>query len=336
MKRLFFRFLACFVPVRKWRDGVRSLGVDYNNLMLNELISDTHALADISKIAPARGWMNLLQKTNRKLLIALDLFCKEKHIEWCLIGGAIIGKIRHNGFIPWDDDLDIAVIDKDWDKLVYELVHSNFNKDCCLIFGTAWNLIKIHHKPTNTFIDIFRFSYLDTDVNIKNYETYLNRKILHAQRHKESRLSTSDPSAYIKINAGDSIEVREQKLNKIKQVVAQEVKLFNEIVLDGKPSNDNCGLAHFSAISRASEVFQRNIIFPITRINFEGYDFPFPHNIEDYAFVVWGDIWKLPSNFNKHDRVMPTYKQYFSMRNLVDMFDQDVYKYIFGQCGEKQ
>ena len=46
----------------------------------------------------------------------IDIVCKNNGIEYYLLGGSAIGAIRHKGFIPWDDDLDII------------MTHSNYNR----------------------------------------------------------------------------------------------------------------------------------------------------------------------------------------------------------------
>ena len=49
------------------------------------------------------------------ILTALDKVCKEHHLRYYLIAGTMLGAVRHKGFIPWDDDADIALPRKDYD-----------------------------------------------------------------------------------------------------------------------------------------------------------------------------------------------------------------------------
>ena len=47
----------------------------------------------------------------------IDRICRKHDIKYFLIAGSLLGAIRHRGFIPWDDDVDIALFRKDYDKL---------------------------------------------------------------------------------------------------------------------------------------------------------------------------------------------------------------------------
>ena len=59
-----------------------------------------------------------LHQYNLAALKALDAFCKEHGLTYFAIGGTLLGAVRHAGFIPWDDDVDVAMPRPDYDKLV--------------------------------------------------------------------------------------------------------------------------------------------------------------------------------------------------------------------------
>ena len=48
----------------------------------------------------------------------IDKLCQENDIKYYLVGGSAIGAIRHQGFIPWDDDLDIIMDATNYDKFI--------------------------------------------------------------------------------------------------------------------------------------------------------------------------------------------------------------------------
>ena len=54
----------------------------------------------------------------------LDKICKENGLTYFLTGGSALGAVRHQGFIPWDDDMDIALFEDDYKKLVKILLET--------------------------------------------------------------------------------------------------------------------------------------------------------------------------------------------------------------------
>ncbi|WP_077533569.1 LicD family protein [Massiliimalia massiliensis] len=60
--------------------------------------------------------MNELQEMLLTLLREVDKICKKHQITYYLCGGSVIGALRHRGFIPWDDDLDICMTRENWRK----------------------------------------------------------------------------------------------------------------------------------------------------------------------------------------------------------------------------
>ena len=58
-----------------------------------------------------------LQSKLLEMLIYFDEFCKENSLKYYLCGGGLIGAIRHKGFIPWDDDIDVFMPRPDYEKL---------------------------------------------------------------------------------------------------------------------------------------------------------------------------------------------------------------------------
>ena len=130
---------------------------------------------------------------DRLLLIEKEFhnLCVTNNIEYYMLGGTMLGAIRHKGFIPWDDDMDFGVPREDYEKLI-RIVSSNPTGDYKIRFYKNSNNSPIHYiklidKRTTLiekeyknyvewlYIDVFP---LDNDNNSSLYWR-LNRKIIH-------------------------------------------------------------------------------------------------------------------------------------------------------------
>ena len=54
-----------------------------------------------------------LQEIELNILIAFDKVCRDNEIKYSLGYGTLIGAVRHKGFIPWDDDIDVIMVRKE-------------------------------------------------------------------------------------------------------------------------------------------------------------------------------------------------------------------------------
>lgn len=59
-----------------------------------------------------------LQKRILGILLEFDAVCKREKLRYCICGGTMLGAVRHKGFIPWDDDLDISMPRPDYERLI--------------------------------------------------------------------------------------------------------------------------------------------------------------------------------------------------------------------------
>lgn len=132
-----------------------------------------------------------------KILKEVHKICEENNIKYFLSDGTLIGAIRHQGFIPWDDDLDIGMLREDYEKfckIAPQILSENFilqnfqtDKGYGLQFGkvilknTVW--IEKVAKNTNRqwsgiYIDIFPY---DNITENKKMQKLINRLYIFIQ-----------------------------------------------------------------------------------------------------------------------------------------------------------
>ena len=75
---------------------------------------------------------NELKIIEMDMLHEIDAICRKAGIVYYAIGGTLLGAVRHGGFIPWDDDIDIAMFEKDYNKfgIVMNSLESDLRFDC--------------------------------------------------------------------------------------------------------------------------------------------------------------------------------------------------------------
>ncbi len=94
-----------------------------------------------------------LQQHELEMLVEVDRICRKNNINYTIIGGTLLGAVRHGGFIPWDDDADVAMLRPEYERFceccIKELDYSRFyfqNMD--ITPGYRWGYAKIRRKDT--------------------------------------------------------------------------------------------------------------------------------------------------------------------------------------------
>lgn len=95
-----------------------------------------------------------------KLLKDFDKLCTVNKINYSLFGGTLIGAIRHNGFIPWDDDADIIMERQDYDMLL-KVLPEEFE-----VIRYPW-VPRFKSKTNNLFVDLFVFDHTSNNENLQ-------------------------------------------------------------------------------------------------------------------------------------------------------------------------
>ncbi len=149
-----------------------------------------------------------LQLTELELLQEADRIAKKFHIAYCIIAGTMLGAVRHGGFIPWDDDVDIAMLRSEYERFreacKKELDPSKFYfQDHTVTEGFRWGYGKLRrrgslflrehqeHMPyeQGIFMDVFPLDPVPENRlgrSLKNLECFLVRKLLWARVGKKA------------------------------------------------------------------------------------------------------------------------------------------------------
>lgn len=144
-----------------------------------------------------------VQMTELEMLKEVDRICKKCQIHYNIIAGTLLGAVRHGGFIPWDDDADVALLRPEYERFreacKRELDRSRFYfQDHRNTRGYRWGYGKLRRKETlflrenqehmpykqGVFIDIFPLDSVPDGYlhrSLKNLECFCVRKILWAK-----------------------------------------------------------------------------------------------------------------------------------------------------------
>lgn len=141
-----------------------------------------------------------LTEMQEKILAMMKWFhqlCVENNITYYMVGGTMLGAVRHKGFIPWDDDIDVGLPRKDFDKLLevtknnklnnskhnkyiiesYKDGNEDFEYPYAKVYDTTTTLIenKRKHPKRGVYIDVFPLDGIGTDAEdaAKNYNPIL-------------------------------------------------------------------------------------------------------------------------------------------------------------------
>ena len=77
-----------------------------------------------------------MKKVELEMIKKIDKICRDNDIKYSLIDGSLLGAVRHNGFIPWDDDIDIALSRPNFYKLREVLINNNYDDIIYMDFKT--------------------------------------------------------------------------------------------------------------------------------------------------------------------------------------------------------
>lgn len=263
----------------------------------------------------------ILMKT---ILRDIDKICRENNISYWIESGTMLGAKRHNGFIPWDDDIDIGMMRKDYERFL-ELAPSHlpddlFLQNAQLDSGVENSWSKVRHKYSKLieeynaeyheglFVDIFPYDFYECNLTDKSYIRKKISEINYLMLFK-SKLP------YEK----NIVENLKRGIAKgYKQILIR--KDLNEFCVDRqKKAINGVKKENGRFVGYGSEIgefdfdryMEKDIIFPVKEGEFEDIKVKIPNDSHRYLTTIYGesymDIPKIEDRYN-HNKGIYIYK----------------------------
>ena len=247
-----------------------------------------------AKYNPEGSILRKAQLRMLEMLVWLDKLCKEQGIEYCLEGGNVLGAIRHNGFIPWDDDVDIIMRRGEYKKLCDYLLkhpHPQFklqsHKTDKGYFG-SWNVLrdtKSEYIKDDPIHNLRTFRGLQIDIfPIEIGYSRIISKIAGNIHHWNNKYFVAKHNVI-----AHYYYLVEQK------ICFPVLRAISSLIGDKRYFTYELGHGHYPKFPVAST-------FPVSSIQFEGFTLLGPNNTSDYLTALFGNYMILPppDKRNKH------------------------------------
>lgn len=307
------------IPKKIFKYNLERHQLESQNQLLKMLVID----GDIK----FNGTLRDIQLLYVELLRFVDNVCKKHEINYWLDGGTLLGAVRHGGFIPWDDDVDLTMLRKDYNKLLEVLPleiskHDYFKENC--------GLTLLIEGQKNYFSD-FKSVY---DVDDK--EGYLNDDNF-------SFLQIAWLKPYVKIDFFPKDFLETEKISFFKKNYVSNKYKFNQKVKKGEylffkklnEFNDKFGFVlnetpqfadSFDVIPLAPvRIFETSKTFPLNKISFEGYEFNCPNDVDYYLSLIYGKNFRdLPKVIETHNMADFVENQFNSVDEMNEAFSKSV------------
>ena len=254
----------------------------------------------------------LMSKENLKKLHDVEVeildefvrICEKHNLTYFLTGGTLLGAIRHNGFIPWDDDLDIGMPRKDYEKFI-KLCSNDLDEkymlDCKDTNPKYYlNFIKIRKKdtifeqdfqvdydgPKGIWLDIFPFDNAKSYNSKKTYmQAKINRIIFSILHYKNKFFLNKNKLLIKKIISLLFKPISNKTLLNIQDKILK-------VNIDKEEYNYFVSLS--TTYNYKTELIEKEKYFPLIKIEFEGKLYNVPKEYDYILKSIYGDYMKLP------------------------------------------
>lgn len=252
----------------------------------------------------AEGNLRKLQEEGIALIRNFDKLCRENDVQYWMSYGTLLGAVRHGGFIPWDDDIDVCMIREEFEKLKKK-TEDNPNFRCYNNFG-------VHGPDRRSMNHGYKFGFKSVatqctlDIFIFDEAGMLNEEEIRAVNAIKKEMG--DEASKSSINPGTkekwNLRYREKETGYFvcEKIYNKYFEKYIDILKGTKGRNksliwavDNLNLNW----TRKRNV-EYSLVFPLQEISFEGTSFYAPNKSEEYLNSIYGNMWDIPDDILTH------------------------------------
>lgn len=298
MNKFGVNLVCCLIPNKKKRDRVRRILLGLDNTedsntelfylgnrvefcvekldYLSKLFKSTF---DVSNSLPAKGSLLTIQNSELCILSEFSKVCKKNDLKYWLDAGSLLGYVRHGGFIPWDDDIDIAMSRKDYEKL-QTVLDEDFVKNG--FFYRVGEIIRLYYKDLHVWVDVFPMDKgsSETPLTGKEYDDF----VIGLNEIKSK--TDFDFQKWLRHESPVSNEY------------LQECFRFRDEILVKSKAEKGFIFYGVETGQKNRTLFKYNDIFPLKPIKFYGVDAYIPNKANEYLQQTYGDYMCWPNSFS--------------------------------------
>lgn len=260
-----------------------------------------------------------LQKTELEILKDFDDLCRENGLSYFGGGGTAIGAVRHHGMIPWDDDIDVGMVRKDYEKFLriakqkkysdkYRVINAETMENYPLM-STRWckkgtkfkeDALKNIDGDLGIFLDIYCFDNIpDNEIlmQIHAWRSWVWGKLLILYWLDEPVLYFGGFLGKAVTGICKAVHLGMRGLHVSPRWLYRHTKRVTSCY-DGKETKR---VNYMHDPRPCISIMDRKDIFPVKRVEFSGQEICVPANVEAYLERRFGDYMTLPPEDKRHN-----------------------------------